>query len=317
TVVIDAAQAWIDERDGQFVVQVRTPSDGGKPLRDVERGLLERLGDGPVALDELITVRMQLGALDKLVARGLVMMSTLTPSDAAHVLGRYDAWHGQAAHAGAEIYARRRNARGLAVAADADAMARMVLDALTRRSVETVLEAALAEDGFDAEAVMAAPVFEAAVAGHRRTVALSASLAVPLIGLGASAATYYPDVGVRLGVPTHIPEHADVANAVGAVVGQVQVQATASISQPEAGSYRDHYPTSIETYATLEEAEAEASERLAVFVSKGAQEAGAEEFTIAADRALTTVDTGGQTIFVECVLTATATGRPRRVQAHT
>ena len=41
----------------------------------------------------------------------------------------------------------------------------------------------------------------------------------PLVGLGASAPAYYPMVAALLGAESRIPAHADVANAVGAVVG--------------------------------------------------------------------------------------------------
>jgi hypothetical protein len=46
-------------------------------------------------------------------------------------------------------------------------------------------------------------------------------LGVPVIGLCASAPSYYGAVGARLGARMILPEHAGVANAIGAPVPQV------------------------------------------------------------------------------------------------
>ena len=44
-----------------------------------------------------LMTRLEGAALDRLVARGLVMLAGVTPSDASHVLGRLDSWDGTAA----------------------------------------------------------------------------------------------------------------------------------------------------------------------------------------------------------------------------
>ena len=49
------------------------------------------------------------------------------------------------------------------------------------------------------------------------------ALRAPIIGLGASAATYYPGVADAVSGTLVCPEHAEVANAVGAVAGRVRV----------------------------------------------------------------------------------------------
>ncbi len=59
--------------------------------------------------------------------------------------------------------------------------------------------------------------------GHRGILRIDAGLNQPVIGLGASAASYYPAVGARLGCAMDLPRHAGVANAIGAVVGRVTI----------------------------------------------------------------------------------------------
>ena len=60
---------------------------GGLPPRDA--ALLARI-TGPVPVAGLLKSRLEIAALDRLVARGLVMLAGVTPSDASHVLGRLD-----------------------------------------------------------------------------------------------------------------------------------------------------------------------------------------------------------------------------------
>ena len=96
-------------------------------------------------------------------------------------------------------------------------MAQAIVDQLTAQTVDCLLEAAFAEDpgfaGQDAATLARHPLMSAGLRGHRGVVAVQARLAVPVIGLGASAPSYYGAVGERLGCETILPEHAGVANA--------------------------------------------------------------------------------------------------------
>ncbi len=166
--------------------------------------------------------------MERLVARGLVMIAGVTPSDASHVLGRLDAWDGVAAEKAVRLLAKRRNGAGDRFAPDAVTLAGRIVDQLTEQTVECLLEAAFDEDrGIEGEPVALArhPLTRAGLARHRGVVEVTLRLGVPVIGLGASAPSYYGAVGDRLGCEMILPEHAGVANAIGAVVGQVSQRA--------------------------------------------------------------------------------------------
>ena len=60
----------------------------------------------------------------------------------------------------------------------------------------------------------------------------------PVIGLGASAPLHYAGLPPLVGNDCVVPADADVANALGAVVGQVRVSAEAMVSQPAEGIFR-------------------------------------------------------------------------------
>ncbi|MGI9404752.1 MAG: hydantoinase/oxoprolinase family protein, partial [Hyphomicrobiaceae bacterium] len=176
---------------------------------------------------------------------------------------------------------------------------------------ETFLDAAFAEDGFGERGLSGHTLVAAGLNGHRGVVKLDVGLDTPLIGLGASAETYYPAVAALLKAEGIIPQHAEVANAIGAVVGHVRISGDVLISQPEAGRYRVHLHDRTETFSSLDEASGFAEENLGAAVRERADEAGAEDITLKFEREDKTVEADGQTIFVEAVLRAQATGRPR------
>src|SRR5690606_35754116 len=168
-----------------------------------------------------------------LVSRGLAHIVGFTPSDAAHVLGLQATWNAEAAWLGAALLARRRDGRGQPIAADESEISRRVLRALTRRSAETILETAFAEDGLEGAQTVAHALVQRAVDGAGGIVGLSVSLDRPVIGLGASAPLHYATLGEIVGSECVVPADTDVANALGAVVGQVRVSTQAQVSQPQ------------------------------------------------------------------------------------
>ena len=172
------------------------------------------------------------------MARGLVHVSGFTPSDAAHVLGKQSNWNAAAARLGAELFARKRDGRGQPVAPTPEAISERVLAALTRTSAEVILETAFAEDGLDGAATVAHALVQRAVDGRDGIARLSVALDRPVIGLGASAPLHYAGLPQLVGNRCIVPEHTDVANALGAVVGQVRVSAEALVSQPREGLFR-------------------------------------------------------------------------------
>src|SRR5690606_13443880 len=133
----------------------------------------------------------------------------------------------------------------------------------------------------------------------------------PVIGLGASAALHYADLPRLTGSDCEIPSHADVANAVGAVVGQVRVTVEAQVSQPQKGRFRVTAGEHVRDFHVEEEALAFAEKVIREKAAARALEAGAESVEIALSRDVKTATVEGDRTFVEAIVTATASGRPR------
>lgn len=303
----------VGEHDGRFVRGV--PGQTLEGIAGREATLLERIGEGVHPLGDILRARVEHGALKRLVERGLVQVAGVTPSDASHVLARADAWDGDAAEKALQLFARRRTGAGNPLAEDAETLAQLITDQLTHQTSIALLEAAFAEEeadfGMPADLLARHVLMQRGLGGHRGLVRLETGLQVDVIGLGASAPTYYPAVGKKLGTQMILPEHAGVANAIGAVVGRVTMRETGTVTAPSEGRFRVHLPDGPQDYTEAETAMTALEEVLRKRALDQALAAGAEDIDARATRDVQTAGIEGREVFVEAVITVEAAGRPR------
>ena len=136
---------------------------------------------------------------------------------------------------------------------------------------------------------------------------------MPLVGVGAPAASYYPAVAQGLGVRLVVPPHADVANAVGAVLGQVTQRVHITVTQPVRGTFKVFTPEGPQDFRGLDAAIAQARTLAAQEAHARALAAGAVDAQVVFSQEDNQVnnDIDGN-VFFEATVTATAWGRPRR-----
>lgn len=297
---------------GQFVLPLWAHLPTGLDPR--EAAIVSRLANGPIRLNQAVLTRQDSPALDRLIGRGLVMLAGITPSDAAHVLGMQDVWDKAAAIKALHLFARRRTGSGQQIAQDAKSLARMIIDQVTAQTVDCLLQAAFAEDAQDwpdPAALARHPLTLAGLDRRRGILQIDLALALPVIGLGASARAYYGAVGDRLRTRMLVPVHADVANAIGAVVGQVQMQAQGSVTSPGAGVFRVHLPDQVHNYTSRKTALAALIDALSVQATAAARAAGVDDVTLHVVQDIAEVAVEGQPMFIEAKVKVTAQGRPR------
>lgn len=297
---------------GQFVIPLWETLPDGLDARELV--IAQRLVDGPLRLGHVVQSRMESPALARLVGRGLVILAGVTPSDAAHALGLADAWDREAAEKALTLFARRRTGGGVRVALDGPTLARQIIDQLTVQTVDCLLQAAFAEDDLDwadPAALAKHPLTMAGLDQHQGVVEVQMSLGVPVIGLGASASTYYGAVGERLRTRMILPEHAGVANAIGAVVGQVQMQATGTVTSAGEGAFAVHLPQGPQTFADRDAAMAALEQALQAQAGAQARASGVEEIRFVVSRDVTEIDVEGRPMFIEATIRVEASGRPR------
>lgn len=301
------------EHDARFVRAVAGMDAAGLSERD--RTLMGRIGDTVHPLGNVLRSRMESQSLQRLVARGLVQVAGATPSDASHVLGSLAVWDRDAAEKALVLLGRKRTGAGDSLARDPVAMARMIVDKLTEQTTLALLETAFSEEDTDfgeSSANLARHVLmQRGLAGHRGLITLKAGLAVDVIGLGASAATYYPAVGERLNTTMILPDHAGVANAIGAVVGRVTLRKSGSVTAPTEGKYRVHLESGPEDFNDPDSAMQCLQNALQHEAETEARSAGAIDIQLSHGRVVRRAQVEGRDVFLEAILTVEASGRPR------
>ncbi|MFK7761857.1 MAG: hydantoinase/oxoprolinase N-terminal domain-containing protein [Roseobacter sp.] len=301
------------EHDARFLRAVEGQSTQGVSPR--EASLLERIGPQAQPLGSVLRARIEYGALNRLVERGLVQLGGITPSDASHVLGRLDAWDSIAAEKALALMARKRSGSGDVLAKSANALAQMIVDQLTIQTKHALLETVFDEEdpAFDLPPTELAThiLTERGLAGHRGLLRLDVALDVPIIGLGASAKSYYPAVGTALRAEVILPEHAGVANAIGAVVGRVTMRRSGTVTSSGEGAFRLHLDRGPQDFTDQDTALAALETQLIEEARSSALAAGAADIQLNVVRDIKTAGVESRDVFVEAVVTVEAAGRPR------
>ena len=154
-----------------------------------------------------------------------------------------------------------------------------------------------------------ANLYRDSTTGKDSLVKLSLELGTGLVALGASAATHYPHVARRMGVELTVPDHAEVAGAVGAAAGSVRQRVMISVTQPSEGRYRVHLPGGPRDLGVMDEALASAREVAGQLADERARKAGATSVSIEISEDIKLVPLGGgKELFIEALVQATADG---------
>ncbi|NIN94678.1 MAG: hypothetical protein GTN93_06545 [Anaerolineae bacterium] len=133
----------------------------------------------------------------------------------------------------------------------------------------------------------------------------------PLVAIGAPVETYYPVVADSLHTRLCIPQHAEIANALGAVVGGVMQTVRALIKPLEDEAFRVHLPTGIQDFTYLEEAAAYATEQASLLAETQARRAGAVDVQVRTQREDHVIHLQSEDVYFDTDVTAIAIGRPK------
>ncbi len=304
------ADTW-NRLEGRFAFRTGLADRFAAGLSASELALYNRLAILPVSLIDLIQSASQITSLNRLVVRGLAMISGFTPTDAQHVLGNQATGNSEAARLGAVLFARKRDGRGKLIAQTPEEISATTVRTLERRSAELVLEAAFSEDGLDGVSLLKLPLVQRALDGTKNVAQFSLTLDRSIIGLGASAPLIYPAVGKLLNTIALIPENAGVANAIGAVVGEVRVKVTAHISQPEEQRFRVMVGAEVKDFTSEPDAMSFAETTASALALAQSVQAGATDAHVDVSYDIKTAMIEDTRKFIEATIVTVAHGRPR------
>jgi N-methylhydantoinase A/oxoprolinase/acetone carboxylase beta subunit len=317
----DELKAWVEGRDLHVdagllpPIAVYTFLEGNQKngsLSSLEEKVLGLLQGGSASVFQ-IAARLDypypsLLSFRGLEERGLIHRVGLTPTDVLSGAGLLDLWDGEAARLAIRLYARRLGMK-------ADDFILAVRKELTQRLASVLVGAALEEEtrGGGWETPLCQHLLKKSLFGGKGAVRVSVGLDLPLIGVGAPVAAYLPDVAKGLGCELVLPEHHEVANAVGAVIGQISFKSEAVIRSLETGGVAVYGPGQRKTFKHRSQALKAAQEMVGNDAREKAAMAGGEDvevFVRVDDRyANISADSPGA-FLVETRVVAEAVGRP-------
>ena len=299
--------------DARFIRRTRASTEPVLSERDDK--VYRRIGEQFYPMSEVVKSRLDLQSVIKLVSVGVAQISAVTPSDASHVLGKSNAWDKEAAIKAIDLFARRRNGSGELLAGSTAQMAERIVCQLTDQTSSSILEMAFSEEKVDfgdkPDVLAKHPLTQFGLAGYSDLIKVNVGISKKIIGLGASAPTYYPAVGAELNCEVILPEYAGVANAIGAVVGKIVMRESGVISSPSEGKYLVHLDGKPVNFTSEAEALKVLEEKLTEKSIQKAKEAGAENVTVNIDREIKTANIENRAVFVEANVLVEASGRPR------
>ena len=299
--------------DARFIRRTRASTEPVLSERDDK--VYRRIGEQFYPMSEVVKSRLDLQSVIKLVSMGVAQISAVTPSDASHVLGKSNAWDKEAAIKAIDLFARRRNGSGELLAGSTAQMAERIVCQLTDQTSSSILEMAFSEEKVDfgdkPDVLAKHPLIQFGLAGYSDLIKVNVGISKKIIGLGASAPTYYPAVGAELNCEVILPEYAGVANAIGAVVGKIVMRESGVISSPSEGKYLVHLDGKPVNFISEVKALKVLEEKLTEKSIQKAKEAGAENVSVNIDREIKTANIENRSVFVEASVLVEASGRPR------
>lgn len=183
---------------------VRSGYQAGE-LSRIEVDVLEVIGEEPVSvfdISALLRKDLHPQTLDSLIKKRLVQAIGFTPTDALHVLEEYTAWNEEASHIGAERLSRlMRMTPGEFCTA--------VKKKVARNMALHLLSYILAGIPYSSIAKILDGDYPAKF-----------KLGVPVVLLGGPVRAYRKELEELIDAEILVPEHAEVGNAVGALVGK-------------------------------------------------------------------------------------------------
>ena len=278
--------------------------------------LIANLFDRPMALEEVKKRKGEVvleSNLERLVREGILIRCGVTPTDAMHVKGDFNEYNAEASRLGIEIMSRL-------IDKNVEQTAELIYDTVKRKLYSNLVRI-LIEDahpeirkrsiGEQVEILINDAFDQLKEAPYREFFGLRFTTPATLVGVGAPTKLFIGDVARMLGTRAVSSEYSPVANALGAVVGNVSASVTLKIRfDPKEDIYTVFGHGDREAYGTLEEAKEYCIEKAREFAIEEAIQRGADasDISVIVDEDENIVDTDFGVLFMGFEATATASG---------
>jgi len=254
--------------------------------------------------------------LTDLEERNLIVRAGLTPTDYLNASGKAEIWDATASRMAFSIFSAR-------LGTEIETFIQQVERRIQLQLATAILHQLFADNpdskwtNVDVSGDSLAGTILQQILNHQDDgpVRFDLTLMTPIVGVGAPIASYLPYVVQALGGDFEIPAHHEVANAIGAITGQIRYSAKAIIRPEFEGGLVVYGPEGPRHFAYHRDALEYAQRILEQDVRNRSEQFGAEEIQVKIDihdsRVRAADDTEVESsLYLETIVTATATGRP-------
>ena len=236
----------------EFFARMKDPADRSRYSAS-ELRLADALRDGPLSVYHLKEEK-KLGVsaqdTERLEEEGVLMRCGLTPTDFMHLRGDYTEFNAEASLLAAQCELKD-NARPFAPA-DAAALAEEAYEAVGQKLYTNLVRILLAREygkAFDGGLDKQLELLAARTWADRKRSGFSLlrpafHTDMVLLGMGAPVHLFLPEVAAALGTRCVLPDHAEIGNAIGAVMAELIARASVTVTQWDEGgvTYLVHTP---------------------------------------------------------------------------
>jgi N-methylhydantoinase A/oxoprolinase/acetone carboxylase beta subunit len=295
----------------------RSHSSGGiDAATPMEKRILSMLAERPHSLDEIAertgVLTPELLRIERLEENSLIQRCGFTPTDVLHILHRFLQWERDAAVLMGSLYAEMSGI-------DLKTMGEKILSRVTDLLVIELLKKQLDEE-IDPNDMLQNRVCRTLVdnllQGGNSHYAVRIKLLRPVVGIGAPIHFFLEAAARKLDTRAVLPDHAAVANAVGAITSKVVIRRKLDIISDRPELYKVVGVSNVQEFDSLAAADEFAGRMLRHQVLELARVAGTSTEKIEFWREDRTArSAGGREIFLGRTLFAQISGEPDLVLA--
>lgn len=289
-------------------------------LSPMQKKLMEVLRKKPHTIKKLgekLKIDPEVLPWNQLVKTGCLHRAGLTPTDMLHFEGEFKEWNKKAAELAMEVTAAR-------MGISPEKLTAVIRERIEVKLGKLVFESVIRDEGisldFEREEteyfinkILGAEKFKNNAG--KDIIDYESELNLPLVGVGAPARAYFPGIVERLKAKLYLPEWAEVANALGTVMGEIVEQIKVIIKPDEVGAgYVVHTPEKRLGFKQFEEAIKNGEKLGKKYVRKKVEKSNARDVEIFVDRNDKYGKFAGgrkeDNIFIETILNISAVGKP-------
>ncbi len=250
----------------EFFVLMKDPADRSRYSRE-ELRLTDLLRDGPLSvycLKEEKGFSFSSVDTERLEQEGVVMRCGLTPTDFMHIRGDYTEFDAEASRLAAQFVLK--NSALPYGAEDVAALAEEAYGVVGQKMYANLVRILLSREygkafdaGLDAQIeLLAEGTWKKRKQEGFSRLKTAFRTDMVILGMGAPTHVFLPEVAAALGTKCVLPEHAEIGNAVGAVMAELIARASVSVTQWDEGglTYLVHTPEGSVKFRDLGEAAA-------------------------------------------------------------